>query len=464
MLLLADLVGLIAAFLLVEGIADVRAPVDRVNLNAEIVIFALSLPAWILVTKLYGLYDRDEERTDHSSADDLVGVFHMVTVCAWLFFAFAHITKVAHPSPPKLLLFWGLAIVFVSLGRAIARTYCRRHISYVQNTVIVGAGDVGQLVARKLLKHPEYGINLVGFLDSEPKERRPDLDHLTLLGPPERLPAVVRLLDVERVIVAFSNQSHEETLELIRSMKELEVQVDVVPRLFELIGRGVGIHTVEGLPLVSLAPPVLSPSSRFLKRSLDVLVSIVALVLLAPVFVLIASAIKLDSRGSVFFRQVRMGRGDQTFAIFKFRTMVADADRLKANLTDLNNHLRPGGDPRMFKIANDPRVTRVGRILRRYFLDELPQLINVLVGDMSLVGPRPLILEEHQHVDSWRQRRLDLKPGMTGLWQVLGRSEISFEEMVKLDYLYVTTWSLWNDMRLFLRTIPIVCKGGGGKY
>ena len=252
-----------------------------------------------MVTKLYGLYDHDEERTDHSTADDVVGVFHMVTVCAWLFFAFAYLTKVAHPTAPKLLLFWALAIGFVSFGRASARAYCRRHINYLQNTVIVGAGDVGQLVARKLLKHPEYGINLVGFLDAQPKERREDLDHLTLLGPPERLPALVRLLDIERVIVAFSGDSHEQTLDLIRSMKDLDVQVDIVPRFFEIVGPGVGIHTIEGFPLIGLAPPRLSPSSRFLKRSFDLLVSTLALALLSPLFVLIAVAIKLNSPGPV---------------------------------------------------------------------------------------------------------------------------------------------------------------------
>jgi exopolysaccharide biosynthesis polyprenyl glycosylphosphotransferase len=455
MLLLADVVGLLAAFLFAEwtfGMGSVAA--DHVDRRAEFLIFALSLPAWIVVTKLYGLYDHDEERTDHSTADDVVGVFHMVTVGAWLFFSFAYLTKVAHPNLPKLLVFWALAIALVSIGRATARAYCRRRINYLQNTIIVGAGEVGQLVGRKLLKHPEYGINLVGFVDAEPRERRPDLGQLTMLGPPERLPALVRLFDIERVIVAFSNEPHEHTLDLIRSMKDLDVQVDIVPRLFELVGPGVGIHTVEGLPLVGLAPMRLSRSSRFLKRGLDLIVSIVSFVVLAPLFVLLAGALKLDSRGPVFFRQTRMGRGDRTFRIWKFRTMTADADERKAEVAHLNKHLQNGGDPRMFKIADDPRITRVGRFLRRTSLDELPQVINVLRGEMSLVGPRPLILEEDSYVDAWGRQRLDLKPGLTGPWQVMGRSEIPFDEMVKLDYLYVTQWSLLNDLKLILRTMP----------
>jgi lipopolysaccharide/colanic/teichoic acid biosynthesis glycosyltransferase len=182
------------------------------------------------------------------------------------------------------------------------------------------------------------------------------------------------------------------------------------------------------------------------------------------VFAVVAALIKLDSRGPVFFRQVRMGGGGQRFRMFKFRTMVADAEARKAELRHLNKHTEPGSDPRMFKIPDDPRVTRVGRFLRRSSLDELPQLLNVLRGEMSLVGPRPLILEEDRHVDDWARKRLDLKPGMTGLWQVLGRSDIPFDEMVKLDYLYVTTWSLWQDFRLLFRTIPLVVLAKRGSY
>ena len=191
----------------------------------------------------------------------------------------------------------------------------------------------------------------------------------------------------------------------------------------------------------------------FLKRLIDVAIALVALVVLAPVFLLIALLIKLDSRGPVFFRQLRMG-ANGSFRIYKFRTMVADADARKKDVLQINQHAQPGGDARMFKAPNDPRVTRVGRVLRRFSLDELPQLINVLVDDMSLVGPRPLILEEDCHVEDWARRRLDLKPGITGPWQVLGRSEIPFGEMVTLDYMYVTQWSLQEDFKLLLRTIP----------
>jgi exopolysaccharide biosynthesis polyprenyl glycosylphosphotransferase len=455
MLVAADLVGLTLAFLastfLLERSSAVTPP-GIISSQLEILLFCLSLPAWVIVAKLYGLYDYDEERTDHSTADDLVGVLHLVTVGSWLLFAFAAVTHRVEPSFSRLLGFWLFAIIAITAGRAIARGIARRHLAYVQNTIIVGAGDVGQLVAKKLRQHPEYGLNLVGFVDDQPKTRGDGLTDVAILGGLDHLPQMVRILDVERVIVAFSNDSHEEMLDLIRSLKDLDIQIDLVPRFFEVIGTNVGIHTAEGLPLIGLPALRLSRSSKFMKRTMDLVLSLAGLVLLSPLFLAVAIWIRIDSRGPVFFRQLRMGSGDKTFQILKFRTMTQDADERKHEFADLNKHA--GGDPRMFKIPNDPRVTRIGRVLRRFSIDELPQLWNVFRGQMSLVGPRPLILEEDLHVVDWRRQRLNLKPGITGLWQVYGRDDIGFEEMVRLDYVYVTTWSLLNDLKLILRTIP----------
>jgi exopolysaccharide biosynthesis polyprenyl glycosylphosphotransferase len=457
-LLLADVLGLTAAFFLAAVLAGPDGRVDHVSSVSELLLFLGALPVLVVLAKIYGLYERDEERTDHSTVDDITGVFHLVTVFVWVFFIVTSATSIAEPSLARLVAFWGLATVIVTGGRAVARATVRRSVAYLQNTIIVGAGEIGQLTARKLLAHPEYGINLVGFVDSQPKERRDDLAHLTLLGTPDRLPDLIGLLDVERVIVAFSNDSHEDTLALIRSIKDLDVQIDIVPRLFEVLGTKVGIHTIEGIPLVGLPPLRLSRSSRLLKRTMDVALSALGLVLLAPLFALVALAIKLDSRGPVFFRQVRMGERDRTFRIYKFRSMSVDAEARKHELAHLNHHAARGDDTRMFKAAGDPRITRTGRFLRRTSIDELPQLINVLKGEMSLVGARPLILSEDQHVEDWARKRLALRPGMTGLWQVLGRSDIPFDEMTKLDYLYVTNWSLAEDMRLIFRTLPALLR------
>lgn len=450
----ADIVGISFAFLVAVWLfgGDTGSPSDQIGPRWELLLFAVTLPGWVVMAKLYRLYDRDEERTDHSTADDFGGVFHMITVGTWVFFAGAWATGLADPQLDKLATFWSLAIAFVFAGRGLARTYCRRQVSYLQNTVIVGAGDIGQLIAKKYLQHPEYGINLVGFIDAQPKARREDLGHLTLLGGLQELPALIRTFDIERVVVAFSNDRHDELLELLRE-NDLDVQVDLVPRLFEIVGPGVQVHTVEGIPLLGLAPPRLSRSSKLLKRAMDLAFTIPGLIAISPLLLAVAAAIKLEDGGPVFFRQERMGAGG-TFLIWKFRTMWADADIRKHEFAHLNKHL--GDDPRMFKIPDDPRVTRVGRVLRRYSLDELPQLFNVLNGEMSLVGPRPLILEEDSEVGAWGRRRLDLKPGITGMWQVLGRDDIPFEEMVRLDYLYVTSWSPGHDVSLLVRTLPRV--------
>jgi lipopolysaccharide/colanic/teichoic acid biosynthesis glycosyltransferase len=223
-----------------------------------------------------------------------------------------------------------------------------------------------------------------------------------------------------------------------------------------MIFRNAQLHTIEGVPLVGLPAPRLSNSSRFLKRSFDLVCAIAGLILLAPLFAITAVCIKLDSRGPVFFRQVRMGAGERPFRVFKFRTMVDDAETMKSEVAHLNMHVND--DPRMFKVPNDPRVTRVGACLRRTRIDELPQLFNVISGEMSVVGPRPLILDEDQYVVRWARCRLKLKPGMTGLWQVLGASDIPFDEMTKLDYLYVTNWSLREDLRLILLTLPALAR------
>jgi exopolysaccharide biosynthesis polyprenyl glycosylphosphotransferase len=453
-LVTADGIALAAAFLISLKEFAGHGSNNDFSDSAELLIFAMTLPIWCLVANLYGLYDSDEERADHSTADDLVGVFHLITIGTFSLLVATEMTGVADPSIQRFFWFWLIAIGLVTIARSFARFFVRRSTAFVQNTVIVGAGEVGQTLARKIEQHPEYGLNIVGFVDSQPKERQRGLGTLHILGAPAELEAIVRLHGIERVIVAFSNERAEDTIELVRSMDELRVQVDIVPRLFEVLPSEVGVHTIEGVPLVSLPPGKLPRSALLLKRGFDIVFALTALVVLSPVLALVAIAIKLDSPGPVFFRQTRMGAGAREFRIFKFRTMYINAEEIKASLAHLSKHA--DGDDRMFKITDDPRVTRVGNFVRRYSLDELPQLFNVVLGQMSIVGPRPLILDEDRHVIDWRRRRLYLKPGITGLWQVLGRDGIPFDEMVKLDYLYVTNWSVFQDLKLILRTIPVV--------
>src|ERR671936_808134 len=230
------------------------------------------------------------------------------------------------------------AIVAVTTARAGARAFCRRRLEYVQNTVIVGAGTVGQVVARKLLQHREYGVNVVGLVDVKPRERLPGLQRLPLLGRPAELREIVRHYGVERVIFAFSDEPGEQTVAVVRSIKDLDVQIDIVPRLYELVGPSADIFTVEGIPLVGLPPLRLSRRAKLLKRALDLVVSTVGLVLLAPAVALIALLIRLDSDGPVLFWQPRVGTGGRVFRMAKFRTMCRDAEERKCELRHLNRH------------------------------------------------------------------------------------------------------------------------------
>ena len=473
MLLVADLIGLTSAFLLAELASGATATdSEAVARSTEFILFVLTLPLWVVVAKLYGLYEHDEERTDHSTSDEFAGVFHMITVCTGLFAFGSYLTHLAHPTVGKVAVFWGAAIVFVSTGRGAARACSRRRVSYLQNTVIVGAGDVGQLIARKLLKHLEYGINLVGFVDDAPKERRGDLKHLTLLGPVERLPALVRLFDVERVIIAFSQDSHGRMLDLIRSTKDLDVQIDIVPRLFEVSGPNARVHAIEGIPLLTLPRTQLSRSSRLIKSALDTAVAFVGLTALSPFLALVAVLIKLDSRGPILYRHRRIGRNGESFDLLKFRTMHLRFSRGcgYGGEEAEQEFLRIMADPCLReefearqKLSNDPRVTRVGRFLRRTSLDEFPQLWNVLRGELSLVGPRPITSEELARYGSDGSSLLSIKPGITGYWQVNGRSALDYDDRVRLDLTYASSWSLRLDIAILGRTLRTLLSRRGAQ-
>jgi exopolysaccharide biosynthesis polyprenyl glycosylphosphotransferase len=263
--------------------------------------------------------------------------------------------------------------------------------------------------------------------------------------------SLVDRMRVQRVIVAPETVGATEVLHIVRTFEVTGVHVSIVPALYQVLGSSVTVDSVDGSAVFGLKSFRLTRSSFFVKRLFDSIGACLILLVGAPVMAAIALAIRFDSAGPVLFRQRRIGRDGREFIVFKFRTMVANAEVLKVNL-EARNEAADG----FFKIREDPRITRVGRLLRRSSLDELPQLLNVLRGEMSLVGPRPLIPEEDARVEGWHRRRLELMPGMTGPWQVLGSSRVPLREMVALDYLYVAHWTLWTDIKLMLRTVPHV--------
>jgi len=461
-LLLADVVGLLAAFLVTQLVlGDFSQGVDP-RIVDLFLIFLVSLPVWVVAAKLYGLYDRDEERTDHSTADDVSGVFHLVTVLVWVLFAGAWITEVTTPQIRKTALFWLLAIVFIAGARILGRSLVRRSPVYVQSTVIVGAGDVGQLVGRKYLQHPEYGIRLVGLFDDGPHTLRDELAGIPLYET-EHVLDVVRGNGVERVVIAFSAAPKERLLELLRELRKLDVQIDVLPRLYEVLTPKMDVHSVEGIPLIGLRPAGISRSSRFIKRTLDLVLASALFVLTAPLFAFAAWRIKRDSPGPVFFHQTRLGEEMREFQMLKFRTMVGGSDddvhrEYIRSIMDTGAAPVAGG---LYKLDRDDAVTRSGRWLRTTSLDELPNLINVVRGEMSLIGPRPCLAYETDFFEPHHFERFLVPAGITGLWQVTARARTTFAEALDLDVAYARGWSLGLDLKILARTPLVVFRQRG---
>jgi exopolysaccharide biosynthesis polyprenyl glycosylphosphotransferase len=464
LLLAADVLGLIAAFAITEALHPSRGGDFRSDVVKLVVAFVVSLPAWIVAASLYGLYDHDEERTDHSTTDDVLGVFHLVTVGVWILYAGAWLTKWTTPQLRSTVLFWLFAILFITTARALARAIARRRPSYVQRTIIFGAGEVAQLMGRKYRLHPEYGIDLLGFVDDAPREMREELVGLPV-WPNRGVIELVRAQEVDRVVVAFSGEADTSTLELAHRLRGLDVQVDIVPRLYEVVPPNVEVHAVEGIPLLGLRPVRISGAARVAKRLIDVLGSGCLLLATAPLFAVIAWRIRRSSSGPIFFRQTRLGLGMREFTALKFRTMTdAPHDEAhRAYLETIMTSTATVGENGLYKLERPESVTPVGRWLRRTSLDELPQLLNVLRGDMSLVGPRPCIPYETSLFQPHHFDRFAVPAGITGLWQVTARSRATFNEALDLDVAYARGWSLALDLKLLARTPAQLFRGGGGR-
>ena len=416
----------------------------------------LIVPLVLIVAKAIGLYDRDQHVVRKTTIDEIPSLLYLAvlfTLTVWLAEAPLLEGYLTRPQVFALLL---LTFVLLATGRLIVRAAVSA-ICSAERCIIVGNVDDAQRVARKLEGSP--GVNTavcarVALRSSEADDSR--WPAAGTLSRSEDLTRFIAALRIERVIIAPDGHDQDEILHVIRLIKALGVRVSVLPRLLEVVGSSSTFEDVDGLTLLGVRHYGVSRSSALLKRLMDVLGASAALLLLAPLLLMLAVAVKVDSRGPVFFRQRRIGRRGDVFSMLKFRSMVREAEEIKSVLLDQNE--AEGG---LFKIADDPRITRAGRFLRKTSLDELPQLFNVLGGSMSLVGPRPLVADEDALIDGWERRRLAVKPGMTGMWQIFGSSRIPMSEMVKIDYLYGANWSLWLDLKILLRTIPYVLRRRG---
>jgi exopolysaccharide biosynthesis polyprenyl glycosylphosphotransferase len=445
LLLAADLVAIVGAFLLTAEAAEQSLKLTWASV--------LGLAVFAVQAKVLGLYDRDELLLRKTTLDEAPKLFQLATLftlAAWL----AGRLIVDSPVNRREVLFLWLALtIALILARSAARALALG-LSAAERCLLIGDDIAETRIRSRFSGHSGVKAEIVAHLDLDNAAPRPS-DGFSASRAAE-ICDLAQTLDVHRVIVAPRGADAEEMLELVSTLKAAGVRVSVLPRLLEVVGSSVEFDDIHGVTVMGVRRFDLTRSSAMIKRASDLVGASLALLLLSPLMIAIAVAIRIDSRGPVFFRQFRVGRRNVGFELVKFRTMVPDAEMLKASLTH-RNEARDG----LFKIADDPRITRVGKFLRKTALDELPQLFNVLRGEMSLVGPRPLVLEEDERVEGWHRQRLELMPGMTGPWQILGPARASLREMVAIDYLYVANWSLWTDTKILLRTVPYVMRRRG---
>jgi exopolysaccharide biosynthesis polyprenyl glycosylphosphotransferase len=406
----------------------------------------LALPLVVLAGHLQGLYDRDDLVINKTTLDQAPQLFQIATLDALLVLVFQNQFIVGTLGALQVIVLWSALFFFALIARFASRVFARR-ITSSERCLFVGT-DASYCRLVDKLANGQHPAELVARMRLN--ERRRDERSMATLQ---------RLIEdhgVHRVIIEPSEVRPETTLEFVREAKATGARVSLLPRILEVVGSSIEVDDIDGLTLLGVRRFGLSRSATAVKRSFDFVGASLMVLALAPLLAIIAILIKLDSRGKILYHQTRVGRGGVQFEIWKFRTMVPEADIMKAELRGLNE-----ADGGLFKITDDPRLTRVGRQLRRFSLDELPQLLNVLRGEMSLVGPRPLVTDEDLRITGLDRRRLQLTPGMTGHWQIMGSARVPLPEMIKLDYLYVAGWSLWSDMKILLRTVPYVISRRG---
>jgi exopolysaccharide biosynthesis polyprenyl glycosylphosphotransferase len=430
---------------------------------AFLVPFSVFIPFALILTGLLLLVYRREGlyrlRQGTSWFDELYAIINGTTTGIVIMVVLVFISRPTFYS--RLIFFYAgaLIIVLLSLSRlaknAWVRNMRRRGIG-VARAIIVGVGEVGRTVMRTMVAHPDLGYEIVGFVDDDPVKGTTNIGRFKALGSLDRLAALIQDEAIDEVIITLPWQYHRKIMAIMAQCERENVRARIVPDLFQMTLSRMSITEMRGIPVIGVKHVRISALVRLLKRGVDIVFSLLVLGITAPLMALIVLAIKLDSPGPVLFRQARVGKGGRPFTLYKFRSMAIGADEQKELLRDLNE-----ADGPIFKIKGDPRVTRMGRCLRRLSLDELPQFYNVLRGDMSIIGPRPPLPEEVSQYQPWHMRRLEIAPGITGLWQVSGRSELPFDEMALLDIYYVEQWSPALDLKILLRTIPSVLFGDG---
>lgn len=410
--------------------------------------FALMLPIWFVIAYIAGLYNLVDLKISHSMADEIGRVTIAATAWSWLLLVIRTPLTDGPIAMAGPTLRWLIVIPLMLLARTAIRGWVQRHGWHVQPVMLVGTPEQTERLVERIERHPDWGL--------EVKANLPFEGHLGRSEDPVEVAAAV---GVDRVLIAGGKADLSERVNLVSRLVEHGLKVDMVSGGPETLYSNAVLHELEGLPVMSVRPSNIRAVDLWIKRLFDILASGTLLVLTAPLLAWAALRIRLDSPGPILFRQVRAGYRGREFRMLKLRTMVDGADNMRQELRDAA--AENGDSGIMFKMEDDPRITPAGRFLRKWSIDELPQLWNVLVGDMSMVGPRPLPLDEAVQASGIFAARTRLRPGIAGAWQARGRSAIPFEDMIRLDYAYVAGWSMAEDLRLLIRTTMAVLSRTG---
>jgi exopolysaccharide biosynthesis polyprenyl glycosylphosphotransferase len=460
-LVAGDALGLIAAFAVAylirfkTGIPLLDTPPHRIVFYSSVAF--LVIPVWLLIFALHRLYDRQRL---FAGLQEYIRVINASTVGLVVVIVASFLALELSISRGWLLLVWALSILSVSTWRFAARRLLRRAHArglFATRTIIVGANDEARAVAEQFLDDAGSGIQIVGFVDNALPSYTHVVGGRSVIGRLWDLPDLVRTHQIHDLVVATTSLSRDQLVDLYATFGHVDnVTIHLSSGLFDVLTTGVSVREVSYVPLMTPDRVRITGVDAVLKATLDIVVAASALIALSPLFLLVAMAVRLDSPGPAFHRRRVLGRSGKSFYAFKFRTMVVNADAALAADPRLNETFRLG-----HKLKSDPRVTRIGAFLRRTSLDELPQLLNVLRGEMSLVGPRMIAPDEVIRYGKWQYNLLTVKPGITGPWQVRGRSDIPYDDRVRLSMHYIRNYTLWLDLEILLRTVPAVLQARG---
>lgn len=456
--MIGDVILIVAAFMISYYLRyglQLFQTVDEVN-NAPFepyLPYTFIFMIWLLIAnQSAGLYTPRRGRT---WASEIISIANAGTNAGLVVMALSFLLRPLVFSRLMLVQAVVLVIIFLAVWRLVIRNVMRqlqkRGIG-VDNVLVVGADELGLSVLRTIVSRPDLGYRAIGFVDDDPTRGKADLGRVAALGAIINISSILTTHAVNVVIVTLPWERHQDIVAIVQECQRQGVDVRTVPDLFQLNLSKVHVESLGGIPLLGLQRPVkLNPANHIIKRLLDLILVIVSLPIALPFIGLVALAIRLETPGSPFFGQERVGMNGKVFKIIKFRSMIKDAESMWEDVMRQTNE-----DLRRPKVIDDPRVTRIGKIIRKTSLDELPNIFNVLKGDMSLVGPRPQVTREVELYAPWQYQRLKVRPGMTGLWQVSGRSEVPFDEMVLMDIYYIENWSLGLDLQILLQTAPRV--------